>query len=485
MDDKQNGLGRFEPLESVQDRAELFTDANSRLLAELLHSDAADFARLMDSYRDKKHFRAVHEIEAYARRQLKTAKTQQKKKKAQADGFQRDENSGVVLTNQHNILTALERLGVTLRYDEFRGSPIIEGLDGYGPLIDDPAMNRLYFTIDKTFDFRPQEPFFSRFIMDCCYCNKFHPVRNYLDGLTWDGMPRLDSWLTRYASIADSELARACGAAVLIAAVRRVRKPGTKFDEMLVLEGVEGLSKSTLLRLLAVDDDWFTDSLPLNADDKQMIESSGGKWIVEIAELQGISKADHTRIKAQLSRQTDRARLAYGRLPTEVKRQFIAFGTTNGAKYLASLTGNRRFMPFRVTGRIDLEAFETDRHQLWAEASAREANGEKTVLPERLWIAARREQEARELDNPLYDRLLAVLGNQEGVLFVEDAWTIAGTSRLPSDYEKLRKAMDRLGFVQRRRLLNGVRQQAFVKWPHSLSAPRLYSTGEEIDNSTE
>ena len=74
---------------------------------------------------------------------------------------------------------------------------------------------------------------------------------------------------------------------MLIAAVRRVRRPGTKFDEMLVLEGVEGLSKSTLLRLLAVNEEWFTDSLPLNADDKTMIEFSGGKWIVEIAELQG------------------------------------------------------------------------------------------------------------------------------------------------------------------------------------------------------
>ena len=482
-------MSKFEPLKTIQDRAELFSDENVRLLAELLHTDPPEFERLMESYRQKR-FRAVQDIEALAKRTLKTAKNQHKEKKASADGFQRDHNTGAILTNQDNILTALDRLGVRLRYDEFKGCPIIEGLPGRGPLLDDPAMNRLYFTIDKTFDFRPSDPYFTKFIMDCCYENGFHPVLNYLDGLEWDGVPRLDTWLVRYAGIADSELARACGKNALIAAVRRVRHPGTKFDEMIVLEGVEGLSKSTLLRLLAVHEDWFTDSLPLNADDKTMIESSGGKWIVEIAELQGISKADHTRIKAQLSRQVDRARLAYGRLPTEVKRQFVVFGTTNGTKYLASLTGNRRFLPFRVTDRIDLEAFKADRDQLWAEANQREAAGESIMLPEHLWCAARREQEARELDNPYYDKLLAALRDREGIIFQWDAWDLLGVSRpLPSDYEKLDKAMEKLGFVKRRRELNGVRQQAFVKWPYGGLAPRLGLLGvddkEMIEDCTE
>ena len=268
---------------------------------------------------------------------------------------------------------------------------------------------------------------------------------------------------------------------MLIAAVRRVRKPGSKFDEMLVLEGTEGLSKSTLLRILAVNPDWFTDSLPLNADDKTMIESSGGKWIIEIAELQGISKADHTRIKAQLSRQTDRARLAYGRLPTEVKRQFVVFGTTNGSRYLASLTGNRRFLPFKVNGAIDLKGLEAERDQLWAEADAREDAGESVMLEERLWVHARREQEARELDNPLLDRLVAEIGAREGVLFLKDAWRIVGVTKpLPSDYERLRAAMGKLGFTEGRRTLEGNKQKAFIKWPKGGKAPRLGSHyGEE------
>ena len=127
----------------------------------------------------------------------------------------------------------------------------------------------------------------------------------------------------------------------------------------------------------------------------------------------------------------------------------MVFGTTNGDKYLACLTGNRRFLPFRVTGDINLKSFEVDRHQLWAEASAREAQGEFIRLPEKLWLVARGEQGARELDNPFYDQLLSELREEEGILFQQDAWDILAVSRpLPSDYEKLRAAMTRLGFVE-------------------------------------
>ena len=125
---------------------------------------------------------------------------------------------------------------------------------------------------------------------------------------------------------------------------------------------------------------------------------------------------------------------------------------------------------------------------------ARRSNFSKSCglrLPEKLWLVARGEQEARELDNPFYDRLLSELRDEEGILFQQDAWDILGISRpLPSDYEKLRAAMTRLGFVQRRRILNGVRQPAFVKWPaHKGNAPRLDIDREGepdmIENCTE
>src|SRR5690606_29612710 len=116
----------------------------------------------------------------------------------------------------------------------------------------------------------------------------------------------------------------------LIAAVRRVRQPGVKFDEMLVLESAEqGLNKSSLVEAMAVNEDWFTDSIPLAADPKLMIEGTSGKWILEVAELSGMRKGEVEHVRAQLSRRHDRARLAYARLPTEVPRQSIMIGTTN------------------------------------------------------------------------------------------------------------------------------------------------------------
>src|SRR5262249_50019060 len=162
---------------------------------------------------------------------------------------------------------------------------------------------------------------------------------------------------------------RAVGALSLIAAVRRVRQPGCKFDEILVLEHEEqGTDKSTALRTLAVNDDWFSDDLPLNADSQKVIESLRGRWIIEAAELSGIRRADVEHMKALLSRQIDRARMSYGRLVSEVRRQCVFFGTTNSSEYLRDETGNRRIWPVGIK-RVDIDALKRDRDQLWAEAS--------------------------------------------------------------------------------------------------------------------
>ena len=141
------------------------------------------------------------------------------------------------------------------------------------------------------------------------------PVFDYLDAL-WDGKPRVDRWLTTYAGAEDSEYVRAVGALMLIAGVRRIRKPGCKFDEMLVLEQPnQGTDKSSALAVLAVNDDWFCDDLPLNTDSKGVIEALRGRWIIEVAELSGMRKAEVEHVKSLLSRRIDRARMAYGRLP--------------------------------------------------------------------------------------------------------------------------------------------------------------------------
>ena len=172
----------------------------------------------------------------------------------------------------------------------------------------------------------------------------------YLDRLTWDGVSRLDKWLSTYAGVESTEYTDAIGALMLIAAVRRIRHPGCKFDEMPVLESDQGKEKSTALRIMAVNDDWFSDDVPLNDDGKRVIEALRGRWFVEAAELNGMRKGEVEHLKAFLSRSEDRARMSYDCLCTEVKRQCVIIGTTNSSEYLRDSTGNRRFWPVKYEG---------------------------------------------------------------------------------------------------------------------------------------
>jgi len=239
--------------------------------------------------------------------------------------------------------------------------------------------------------------------------NGFHPVREYLNSLSWDGTPRLDSWLSAYLGAENTTLNAAYGRKHLIAAVRRVRRPGVKYDTILVLQGRQGVGKSSALRALCPADEYFSDSLSVGADRQEVMELTGGKWIVEMAELDGLTKRDAGTIKAMLSRQTDEARMAYGRHKTEAPRQFVLFGTVNDAHFLRDATGNRRFWPVRIGGAIDPDAIAAaitqDRDQLWAEAAAYEAQGEAITLPKALWQAASEVQSTCMVIDPWAERL--------------------------------------------------------------------------------
>ena len=233
--------------------------------------------------------------------------------------------------------------------------------------------------------------------------NPFHPIRDYLDSLRWDGEPRLDRWMTTYLGAEDTPLNTAIGRVMLIAAVRRVRDPGIKFDTILVLEGEQGVGKSSAIRVLARSEN-FSDQNILTLDPKTQMELLEGIWIYELCELEGLSRAETSKVKAFASRSVDQGRPAYGRFKETRPRQCVFIGTTNEDKYLRDMTGNRRFWPV-TAGKIDLEALQRDRDQLFAEASHREEKGESLVLPEELWPVAQTEQEARLEDDPWIDIL--------------------------------------------------------------------------------
>lgn len=202
--------------------------------------------------------------------------------------------------------------------------------------------------------------------------NACHPVTEYLDGLEWDGTERLPTLLSDFFGAAQNEYTKAVGASWLISAVARVRKPGCKVDTMVILEGGQGVGKSTAVRTLC-GPTWFAELLesPQNKDFYQILS---GRWIVEIAELQAFSKADRNRIKQAITAQEDTYRPSYGHHATQHQRQCIFVGTTNDESYLQDETGARRFLPVKCTD-INLEAIAEQRDQLWAEADRKYRDG--------------------------------------------------------------------------------------------------------------
>ena len=352
--------------------------------------------------------------EGYAERQVRQAK----------EDAEFATHNGVPVKSPGNICIAKVKLSVTVRYDKFADRIMVEGVDGFGPVLDDAAVHRLWLTMDRQLRFRPNLDMLFLVISDVARLNEFHPVCDYLDGLQWDGVKRIDRWLTTYGRAEDTEYTSAVGALVLMAAVRRVRQPGCKFDEMLVLEAPQGKERSTALAILAVRDEWFSDDLPLHVDAQKLIERTRGRWIIECAELSGMKRADIEHIKALLSRQRDRARMVWRKITADAPRQFVPIGTTNSDRYLKDQTGNRRFWPAK-TPKFDLDALRRDRDQLWAEAAAREATGASIRLPQHLWEKAEEVQEARLIHDPIYDALHDAIGEfDKGKIAATAIWTI-------------------------------------------------------------
>jgi len=231
----------------------------------------------------------------------------------------------------------------------------------------------------------------------------FHPVKTYLNGLQWDGVGRLDQWLSRYLGSADNEYSRAVGSRWIISAVARIFRPGAKADCCLILEGPQGIRKSTALRTLAGE--YFTDELAdLGSKDAAM--QTRGVWIIELSELDSLSNSDVARIKAFMSRTTDRFRPPYGMRLMESPRQCVFAGTVNQSTYLRDETGGRRFWPV-TCGQITIDELARDRDQLWAEAKIRLDSGEPWWLETVELVRMASDQQVERYEGDPWEEVIA------------------------------------------------------------------------------
>lgn len=328
------------------------------------------------------------------------------------------DRKGSIKPTSSNIVMILEndfRLKGHLWHDLFSGFDIVRGglpwdADATQWRSRDDANLRIY--LDENYGISGKDK-----IRDATAAvltrHQRHPVRDYLEGLEWDGVPRLDRLIIDYIGAEDTPLNRAMTRKHFTAAVARVMQPGCKYDYCLIVAGAEGIGKSTLFAIMGGE--WFSDSV-VTMEGKQGMEQVQNGWVIELPELGSMKRSDVETIKAFISRQNDMYRPAYGTVMESHPRQCVFCGTTNETYFLKGDTGNRRFWVIRADASVRRYAdmcgeLLANRDQIWAEAVARYREGEQLYLSPAMEVEARQRQQQfnDNADDPLVGMVQAYL----------------------------------------------------------------------------
>lgn len=307
--------------------------------------------------------------------------------------------------------------------------------------------------------------------------NSWHPVRDYLAACKWDGQQRLATWLCSYCGVYDTPYARSISAKWLISAVARVMQPGAKADHMLVLEGKQGVGKSSALRILGGA--WYTDELA-DMGSKDAALQLRGAWLIELAELDAVHRADASRVKAFISRTIDRYREPYGRSIVSRPRQCVFAGSSNHGQYLRDETGGRRFWPVTVGDFIDLDGLMQDRDQLWAEARTRYECGEAWWLTAAESVAAAEEQASRYMSDEWETLISKYVANKKDVSVAEVMSSLLVLDKSQwtrKDQMRIAQALTNMGWHRVQVRVGTMREWRYV--PASPSS-RLVQVGDRL-----
>lgn len=282
----------------------------------------------------------------------------------------------------------------------------------------------------------------------------FHPVRDYLNSLKWDSEERIEHFVPYYLGAGVTDYNRCVGAKWLIAAVARIFMPGCQSDSALILEGDQGILKSSALRVLGGE--WSTDDMP-QLGTKDAIVQLRGSWIIDLSELSALKGVEPGKLKAFLSRRRDRYRPHYQKHVVDVPRECVFAGTVNLETYLGDETGNRRFWPV-ACGNIDIEGLKRDRDQLWAEAVVRFRAGATWWLDDKQLVAqATREARERYVGDPWDEKISGFLAGRDDVSVPEVLGLCLGKKKedwTQQDQNRVARSLRALGW-KRFRQRNG------------------------------
>jgi len=363
----------------------------------------------------------------------------------------------------------------SLAYDQFIGQVRLlkpmpwdtEKFPANGREWGDDDTKQMALWLSRERGFNPATELIDNAVLAVSQLKPLHPVRDYLRKLKWDGVPRINTWLPEYAGAQDNVFVRDVSRLTLLQAVARIYQPGCKADHVLVLEGEQGVGKSTLVRILG--DPWASDFV-VDPHAKDTIDAIRGKWFVEFSEMEVTKRADSQALKAFITKQVDRVRPAYARRAVDIPRQCVFIGTINPDatnEYLADGTGNRRFWPVRIK-QVKFQELADVRDQLFAEAvSILEAGAPTHITDKKVLDIARQEQRDRRTTDP-YEISIGDWLSEQNSDFVStrDVWVYAlkGTesSLTVAHQRRISQVLKDLGYEHKRK-----RQGDRVVWGFS------------------
>lgn len=362
------------------------------------------------------------------------------------------------------FLRNVRELGPNIRWNEMaqRAEWVRDGV--CRPLEDGDLVDIRVLLEDKGFE--PDKADVYPAVMRHARMNKYHPIREYLAGLEWDKVERLDTWLQDCMGAPDTSWVRAVGRKTLIAAIARAKQPGCKVDTVLVIEGPQGIRKSSGVAAL-FGEDYTAESVNLFDQHNKMVMAMMGAWVVELAEFVAIARRDENQVKGMLSMRSDRVVLPYAKMASDHPRQCIFFGTINPGEtgYLTDSTGNRRYWPVEVT-KIDIPLINKLRNQLWAEAH------DAFNWHERWWLdgdeeeaLAKAETEAREIYDVWEEILSDKLALRASVSLAQALHELGFDNDKMKRADELRaaKVLKRIGFEQKV-TKEGVPRKSVRRW---------------------
>lgn len=366
-------------------------------------------------------------------------------------GFILDTKGNPASDNSDNVAVFVRQDSKQLRYNTWKDMAEVADADrdNFDQLSDAAIDSFLVRAENSQYNYHPSRDRLKRGLLDMARENAYDPVLEQIDGAaaTWDGVPRLDTWLHHVCGVPNDAYHRVVGGNIIGGMIRRARHPGCKHDECAIfISPDQGKGKSEITKILALHRDWHTDTLKLGGRQQDVVPQMAGKWVVELSELAGMNKTETEDVKAFISTQSDNYTRKYEAFAGDHPRRCVFIGTSNNKRPLQDDSGNRRFLPVHVVGEANLDWLRENILQIIGEAARREADGDMFRIPRDMWNVAAEHQEAARHIAPIEEQICEWFDRPAGMSYYITAHDLNNALRLANLRNRYSSIMDKLGW---------------------------------------